>query len=140
MKNMWLLFAILSAVFAAATAILAKIGIDGVNSNLATAIRTVVVLLMAWGVVFLTNSGGGIASISPRSWLFLILSGIATGASWMCYFYAIKIGDVSKVVPIDKCSLVLTIIFAVIFLGEAFTWKTLVGSILLLAGTFLMII
>lgn len=137
---MWLLFAILSAVFAAATAILAKIGIDGVNSNLATAIRTVVVLLMAWGVVFLTNSGGGIASISPRSWLFLILSGIATGASWMCYFYAIKIGDVSKVVPIDKCSLVLTIIFAVIFLGEAFTWKTLVGSILLLAGTFLMII
>lgn len=137
---MWLLFAILSAVFAAATAILAKIGIDGVNSNLATAIRTVVVLLMAWGVVFLTNSGGGIASISPRSWLFLILSGIATGASWMCYFYAIKIGDVSKVVPVDKCSLVLTIIFAVIFLGEAFTWKTLVGSILLLAGTFLMII
>lgn len=137
---MWLLFAILSAVFAAATAILAKIGIDGVNSNLATAIRTVVVLLMAWGVVFLTNSGGGITSISPRSWLFLILSGIATGASWMCYFYAIKIGDVSKVVPIDKCSLVLTIIFAVIFLGEAFTWKTLVGSILLLAGTFLMII
>lgn len=137
---MWLLFAILSAVFAAATAILAKIGIDGVNSNLATAIRTVVVLLMAWGVVFLTNSGGGIASISPRSWLFLILSGIATGASWMCYFYAIKIGDVSKVVPIDKCSLVLTIIFAVIFLGEAFTRKTLVGSILLLAGTFLMII
>lgn len=113
-KNMWLLFAILSAVFAAATAILAKIGIDGVDSNLATAIRTIVVLALAWGMVFLTNSAGGISSISTRSWIFLILSGLATGASWLCYFYAIKIGDVSKVVPIDKCSLVLTIIFAVI--------------------------
>ena len=131
---MWLLFAILSAVFAAATAILAKIGIDGVDSNLATAIRTIVVLALAWGMVFLTNSAGGISSISTRSWIFLILSGLATGASWLCYFYAIKIGDVSKVVPIDKCSLVLTIIFAVIFLGEALTWKTVVGSILLLAG------
>ncbi len=137
---MWLLFAILSAVFAAATAILAKIGIEGVNSNLATAIRTVVVLLMAWGMVFITNTQGGISSISTRSWLFLILSGLTTGASWLCYFYAIKIGEVSKVVPIDKCSLILTIVFAVIFLGEAFTWKTLVGSLLLLAGTLVMVL
>lgn len=139
-KNMWLLFAILSAVFAAATAILAKIGIDGVDSNLATAIRTIVVLVMAWAMVFLTNSAGGISSISTRSWIFLILSGFATGASWLCYFYAIKIGDVSKVVPIDKCSLVLTIIFAVIFLGEALTWKTVVGSVLLLAGALVMVL
>lgn len=137
---MWLMFAILSAVFAAATAILAKIGIDGVDSNLATAIRTIVVLVMAWAMVFLTNSAGGISSISTRSWIFLILSGLATGASWLCYFYAIKIGDVSKVVPIDKCSLVLTIIFAVIFLGEALTWKTVVGSILLLAGALVMVL
>ncbi len=140
MKKMWLLFAILSAVFAAATAILAKIGIENVDSNLATAIRTVVVLVMAWLVVLLTNKGGGIASITPRSWLFLILSGLATGASWLCYFYAIKIGDVSKVVPVDKCSLVLTIIFAVIFLGESLTWKTILGSILLLAGSIVMIL
>lgn len=139
-KNMWLLFAIMSAVFAAATAILAKIGIDGVDSNLATAIRTIVVLALAWGMVFLTNSAGGISSISTRSWIFLILSGLATGASWLCYFYAIKTGDVSKVVPIDKCSLVLTIIFAVIFLGEALTWKTVVGSILLLAGALVMVL
>lgn len=139
-KNMWLLFAILSAVFAAATAILAKIGIDGVDSNLATAIRTIVVLALAWGMVFLTNSVCGISSISTRSWIFLILSGLATGASWLCYFYAIKTGDVSKVVPIDKCSLVLTIIFAVIFLGEALTWKTVVGSILLLAGALVMVL
>ena len=138
--NMWLMFAILSAVFAAATAILAKIGIEGVDSNLATAIRTIVVLVMAWAMVFLTNSAGGISSISTRSWIFLILSGLATGASWLCYFYAIKIGDVSKVVPIDKCSLVLTIIFAVIFLGEALTWKTVVGSILLLAGALVMVL
>lgn len=137
---MWLLFAILSAVFAAATAILAKIGIDGVDSNLATAIRTIVVLALAWGMVFLTNSAGGISSISTRSWIFLILSGLATGASWLCYFYAIKTGDVSKVVPIDKCSLVLTIIFTVIFLGEALTWKTVVGSILLLAGALVMVL
>ncbi|MCQ2142105.1 MAG: EamA family transporter [Bacteroidales bacterium] len=137
---MWLTYAILSAVFAAATAILAKVGIDGVNSNLATAIRTIVVLIMAWAMVFITHTGGGISSITPRSWLFLILSGLATGASWLCYFHAIKIGDVSKVVPIDKCSLVLTIIFAAIFLGEAFTWKTLLGSLLLLAGTFIMIL
>ena len=138
--HMWLLFAILSAVFAAATAILAKIGIEGVDSNLATAIRTIVVLLLAWGMVFLTHSQTGLNSISPRSWLFLILSGLATGASWLCYFYAIKHGDVSMVVPIDKCSLVLTIIFAAIFLGEAFTWKTLVGSVLLLGGALVMVL
>lgn len=138
--KMWLLFAILSAVFAAATAILAKIGIEGVDSNLATAIRTVVVLLMAWMVVFITHGQTGLGSISPRSWLFLILSGLATGASWLCYFYAIKHGDVSKVVPIDKCSLVLTIIFAALFLGEAFTWKTLIGSLLLLGGALVMVL
>ena len=112
MKEMWLIFAILSAVFAAATSILAKIGIEGVDSNLATAIRTMVVLLMAWGMVFLTHSQGGISSITPKSWLFLILSGFATGASLLCSFYALKIGEVNKVVPIDKCSLVLTILFA----------------------------
>lgn len=142
---MWLLFAILSAVFAAATSILAKVGIEGIDSNLATAIRTAVVLLMAWVVVFVTtktNDAGLIATmkaITPKSWIFLILSGLATGASWLCYFHAIKIGDVSKVVPVDKCSLILTIIFAVIFLGESLTWKTIVGSALLLAGTFVMI-
>lgn len=139
-NKMWLLLAILSAVFAAATAILAKIGIEGVDSNLATAIRTVVVLLMAWMVVFITHGQTGLSSISPRSWLFLILSGLATGASWLCYFYAIKHGDVSKVVPIDKCSLVLTIIFAALFLGEAFTWKTLIGSLLLLGGALMMVL
>ena len=145
---MWLIFAILSAVFAAATAVLAKIGIDGVDSNLATAIRTVVVVIMAWAVVIVAhrighpgqNLGAMISSISSRSWLFIILSGIATGASWLCYFYAIKNGDVSKVVPIDKCSLVLTIIFAVIFLGESFTWKTILGCLLLLAGSIIMIL
>lgn len=140
MKKMWLLFAILSAVFAAATAILAKIGIENVDSNLATAIRTIVVLIMAWLVVFITNKSGGLASITPKSWLFLILSGLATGASWLCYFYAIKIGDVSKVVPVDKCSLVLAIIFAVIFLGESLTWKTILGCILLLAGSIVIIL
>lgn len=140
MKRMWLFFAILSAVFAAATAILAKVGIEDVDSNLATAIRTVVVLLMAWGMVFITHAGAGIGAISTKSWLFLILSGVATGASWLCYFYAIKIGDVSKVVPIDKCSLVLTILFAALFLGESFTWKTLLGCLLLLAGTMVMVL
>lgn len=143
-----ILFAVLSAVFAAATAILAKIGIDGVNSNLATAIRTIVVLAMAWVVVFVTYHYGhpteglseAIHNISPRSWLFLVLSGLATGASWLCYFYAIKVGDVSKVVPIDKCSLVLTLVFAVVFLGEACTWKTVVGCVLLLAGTLIMVL
>lgn len=140
MKRMWLLFAILSAVFAAATSILAKIGIDGVDSNLATAIRTAVVLLMAWGMVFITHAETGIGAITSRSWLFLILSGLATGASWLCYFYAIKVGEVSKVVPIDKCSLVITIILAAIFLGEAFTWKTFLGSLMIVGGTLIMII
>lgn len=140
MKRMWLIFAILSAVFAAATSIFAKIGIDGVDSNLATAIRTVVVLLMAWGMVFITHAETGMGAITSRSWLFLILSGLATGASWLCYFYAIKIGDVSKVVPIDKCSLVITIILAAIFLGEAFTWKTFLGSLMIVGGTLIMII
>jgi len=137
---MWLVFAILSAVFAAVTSILAKIGIEGVNSNLATAIRTVVVVAMAWGIVFVTHAETGLAAISTKSWLFLILSGLATGASWLCYFYAIKMGEVSKVVPIDKCSLVLTIILAAVFLGEAMTWKTVVGSLLIVAGTMIMII
>lgn len=137
---MWLILAILSAFFAAATALLAKIGIDGVNSNLATAIRTVVVLLMAWGIVFVTHTETGIGAISAKSWLFLILSGLATGASWLCYFYAIKMGDVSKVVPIDKCSLVITIILAALFLGEAFTWKTFIGSLMIVGGTLIMIL
>lgn len=136
---MWLIFAILSALFAALTSILAKVGIQGVDSNLATAIRTLVVLVMAWGMVLLTHSGGGLASITPRSWTFLILSGLATGASWLCYFYAIKVGEVSKVVPVDKCSLLLTIAFAVIFLGETLTWKTVIGSLLMLAGMLVMI-
>jgi len=140
MKRMWLIFAILSAVFAAATSILAKIGIEGVDSNLATAIRTIVVVAMAWGIVFVTHAEAGIAAISTKSWLFLILSGLTTGASWLCYFYAIKTGEVSKVVPIDKCSLVLTIILAAVFLGEAMTWKTIIGSLLIVAGTLIMII
>ena len=137
---MWLIFAILSAFFAAATAVLAKIGIDGVDSNLATAIRTMVVLLMAWGIVFVTNVEAGIGAISTKSWLFLILSGLATGASWLCYFYAIKMGDVSKVVPIDKCSLVITIILAALVLGEAFTWKTFIGSLMIVGGTLIMLL
>lgn len=137
---MWLIFAILSAFFAAATAVLAKIGIDGVDSNLATAIRTMVVLLMALGIVFVTNAEAGIGAISTKSWLFLILSGLATGASWLCYFYAIKMGDVSKVVPIDKCSLVITIILAALFLGEAFTRKTFIGSLMIVGGTLIMIL
>ena len=137
---MWVVYAILSAVFAALTSILAKVGIDGVNSNLATALRTVVVLIMAWGMVFITDAQGGISTISKKSWLFLILSGIATGVSWLCYYKAIQVGDVSKVVPIDKSSLVLTIIFAVIFLGESLTWKTVIGCILLLAGSLIMVL
>lgn len=137
---MWLLFAIGSAVFAALTSILAKIGIDGVNSNLATAIRTFVVLLMAWGMVFLTNSQGGISSISGKSWLFLILSGLATGASWLCYYKALQMGDASKVVPVDKMSTVLTLILAFIFLHETFTVKSLIGMILLTVGTLVMVL
>ena len=135
---MWLIFALLSAFFAAATSILAKIGIDGVNSNLATAIRTVVVVIMAWGMVFLTNTQGGISDISKKSWIFLILSGLATGISWLCYYKALQLGEASKVVPIDKLSVVITLILAFVFLHENFTFKSLVGCILIAAGTLLM--
>ena len=137
---MWLILALLSSVFAALTSILAKVGIEGVNSNLATAIRTGVVLLMSWGMVFLTNAQGGISSISQKSWLFLILSGLATGASWLCYYKAIQIGEVSKVVPIDKLSVVITLALAFLFLHENFTMKSAVGSLLLLAGTLVMVL
>lgn len=137
---MWILFAVLSAIFAALTSILAKVGIDGVNSNLATAIRTIVVLAMAWGMVFLTNAQGGIASISKKSWLFLILSGLATGASWLCYYRALQLGEASKVVPIDKMSVVITLALAFIFLHESFTARSLAGSVLITAGTFLMVL
>lgn len=135
---MWFLFALLSAVFAAATSILAKIGIDGVNSNLATAIRTVVVVIMAWGMVFLTNTQGGVFAISRKSWLFLILSGLATGASWLCYYKALQIGEASKVVPIDKLSVIITLVLAFVFLHEKFTAKSLIGCILIGAGTLVM--
>ena len=137
---MWLLFALLSAVFAALTSILAKVGINGVQSNLATAIRTAVVLVMAWGMVFLSGAQGGISSISKKSWIFLILSGLATGASWLCYYRALQIGEASKVVPIDKMSVVLTLIMAFVILHEQFTWKSAVGSLLLTAGTIFMIL
>ena len=137
---MWLLFAIGSAVFAALTSILAKVGIDGVNSNLATAIRTFVVLAMAWGMVFITNTQGGIKDISNKSWLFLILSGLATGASWLCYYKALQMGDASKVVPVDKMSTVLTLILAFVFLHEQFNTKSLIGMILLTAGTLVMVL
>ena len=137
---MWFILASLSAVFAALTSILAKIGIDGVNSNLATAIRTMVVVVMAWGMVFLTHSQSGISEISRKSWLFLILSGLATGASWLCYYRALQIGDASKVVPIDKLSVVITLILAFIFLHEEFTAKSLIGCILIGAGTLVMVL
>ena len=137
---MWLILALLSAVFAALTSILAKVGIEGVNSNLATAVRTGVVLLMAWGMVFLTNTQGGITEISKKSWLFLILSGLATGASWLCYYKALQIGDASKVVPIDKLSVVITLILAFTFLHEQFTVKSLIGCILIGLGTLVMVI
>lgn len=137
---MWILFAVLSAVFAALTSILAKIGIDGVNSNLATALRTVVVVIMSWGMVFLTNAQGGITEISKKSWVFLILSGLATGASWLCYYKALQIGDVSKVVPIDKLSVVITLVLAFVFLHEEFTIKSLIGCILIAAGTLIMVL
>ena len=135
---MWFVMALLSAIFAALTSILAKVGIDGVNSNLATAIRTVVVLLMAWGMVFLTNTQGGIAAISRKSWIFLILSGLATGASWLCYYKALQIGEASKVVPVDKLSVVITLVLAFVFLHENFTFKSLLGAILIPAGTLIM--
>lgn len=137
---MWLVFAILSAVFAALTSILAKVGIEGVNSNLATAVRTVVVVLMAWGMVFLTHTQSGLAEISRRSWVFLILSGAATGASWLCYYKALQMGEVSKVVPIDKLSVVLTLLLAFVFLHEQFTLKSFVGCILIGAGSLLMVL
>ena len=137
---MWFVFALLSAVFAALTSILAKVGIDGVNSNLATAIRTMVVVAMAWVMVFLTNAQGGISEISRKSWLFLILSGLATGASWLCYYRAIQIGEVSKVVPIDKLSVVITLVIAAVFLHEKFTPKSVIGCILIGAGTLVMIL
>ena len=135
---MWCVFAVLSAVFAALTSILAKIGIEGVNSNLATAIRTVVVVGLAWLVVFLTHAQSGISAISRRSWIYLILSGIATGASWLCYYRAIQTGEVSRVVPIDKMSVVLTLLLAFVFLHEKFTVKSAVGAILITAGTLVM--
>ena len=137
---LWMIFAILSSVFAALTAILAKVGIEGVNSNLATAIRTGVVLVMSWGMVFLTNAQKGLGEISKKSWIFLILSGLATGASWLCYYKAIQMEDVSKVVPIDKLSVVITLILAFIFLHEQFTVKSIIGCILIGAGTLLMVI
>lgn len=138
--DMWFVFALLSAVFAALTSILAKIGIDGVNSNLATAVRTVVVVIMSWGMVFLTDAQSGLADISKRSWIFLILSGIATGASWLCYYKALQMGSVSKVVPIDKLSVVITLILAFVFLHEDFTTKSLVGCALIAGGTLLMVL
>ena len=137
---MWFVFALLSAIFAALTSILAKVGIDGVNSNLATAIRIVVVVIMAWGMVFLTNVQSEISQISRKSWIFLILSGLATGASWLCYYKALQMGDASKVVPVDKLSVVLTLILAFVFLHEDFTAKSIVGCILIGAGTLVMVL
>lgn len=137
---MWMVFAFLSAIFAALTSILAKIGIDGVNSNLATAIRTVVVVIMAWGMVFLTHTQSGIGEISKKSWIFLILSGLATGASWLCYYKALQIGEASKVVPIDKLSVVITLILAFVFLHEQMTAKSVIGCILIGVGTLIMVL
>ncbi len=137
---MWLLFAILSAVFAAMTSILAKVGIEGVNSNLATAIRTMVVVVMSWGMVFLTHAQSGLTEIGRKSWLFLILSGLATGASWLCYYKALQMGDASKVVPIDKLSVVITLVLAFVFLHEEFTAKSVIGCILIGAGTLFMVL
>lgn len=137
---MWFVFALLSAVFAALTSILAKVGIDSVNSNLATAIRTVVVVAMAWGMVFLTNAQGGLTEIPRKSWIFLILSGLATGGSWLCYYRAVQLGEVSKVAPIDKLSVVFTVIMAVIFLHEELTVKTVIGCLLIAAGTLVMVL
>ena len=137
---MWFIFAILSAIFAALTSILAKIGIEGVNSNLATAVRTIVVVLMAWLMVFITGSQNGLMDISKKSWIFLILSGLATGASWLCYYKALQIGEASKVVPIDKLSIVITVALAFLFLGEQITLKTLIGCSLIAIGTFVMIL
>lgn len=137
---MWFVFALLSAVFAALTSILAKIGIDGVNSTLATAVRTVVVVMMAWGMVFLTNTQSGVLEISRKSWVFLILSGLATGASWLCYYRALQIGEASKVVPVDKLSVVLTLVLAFVFLHEKMTAKSVIGCILITVGTLVMVL
>lgn len=137
---MWFIFALGSAVFAALTSILAKIGIEGVNSNLATAVRTMVVVVMAWGMVFLTNQQGGLKEISQKSWIFLVLSGLATGASWLCYYKALQMGEASRVVPIDKLSVVITLILAAVFLHEQFTMKSALGCILIGAGTLLMVL
>ena len=137
---MWAVYAVLSSVFAALTSILAKVGIDGVNSTLATAIRTLVVVVMSWGMVFLTNAQGGIAEIGRKSWLFLILSGLATGASWLCYYRALQLGQASKVVPIDKLSVVITLILAWVFLHEQFNMKSLIGAALIAAGTLVMVL
>ena len=137
---MWFVFALLSAVFAALTSILAKIGIEGVSSNLATAIRTVVVVVMAWGIVFLTGAQQGLGAISRKSWIFLILSGLATGASWLCYYRALQVGEASKVVPVDKLSVVITLILAFVFLHEEFTAKSLLGCVLIGAGTMVMVL
>lgn len=137
---MWFVFALLSSVFAALTSILAKVGIDGVNSNLATAIRTAVVLVMSWGMVFLTHTQSGISAIGKKNWLFLILSGLATGASWLCYYKALQMGNASKVVPIDKLSVVITLILAFVFLHEEFTMKSIIGCVLIGLGTLLMVL
>ena len=137
---MWFVLALLSAVFAALTSILAKVGVEGVNSNLATAIRTVVVVVMAWGMVFLTQAQSGLGEISRRSWLFLILSGLATGASWLCYYRALQVGEASKVVPVDKLSVVITLVLAWVFLREEFSVKSLLGAALIAAGTLAMVL
>ena len=137
---MWFAFALLSAIFAALTSILAKVGIDGVNSNLATAIRTAVVVVMAWGMVFLTNAQKGLSEIDSKSWIFLILSGLATGASWLCYYKALQMGEASKVVPIDKLSVVITLVLAFVFLHEQFTYKSLIRCILIGIGTLVMVL
>ena len=137
---MWFIFAIMSAVFAALTSILAKVGIEGVNSNLATAVRTMVVVVMAWVMVFVTDAQGGLSDISRRSWVFLTLSGLATGASWLCYYKALQIGEVAKVVPIDKLSVVITLVLAFVFLHEKFTPKSLLGCVLITAGTLVMVL
>ena len=137
---MWFILALASSVFAALTSILAKVGINGVNSNLTTAIRTFVVLIMSWGMVFLTNAQSGILDISKRSWLFLVLSGLATGASWLCYYKALQMGEASKVVPIDKLSIVITMILAALLLHEQFTAKSIIGCALITAGTILMVL
>lgn len=137
---MWAVFAVLSAVFAALTSILAKIGIENVDSNLATAVRTVVVVAMSWLMVFITNAQSGLTNISRKSWIFLILSGLATGASWLCYYKAIQMGEVSKVVPIDKMSVVITLILAVVFLHEDFNAKSIIGAVLITVGTLIMVL